>query len=373
MGRSLPPRHSGAFRARPLGGLQRYCREALVEGLLKALPLCWASAGKIRTARALKSHGGARSLGLVAALSCLTLLALGCLRSPLEPDAPAAGEAGRKPARATEQVEWFPVEQLPTRPLPLVKGLRHPGRAASQLDIQLAESQRKMNSEASVIASSAPPREELATASPSTVEKKAVERHTDSSASALSNSNSLSSPPTDGEDKPKQNGSTPRQAAPQEKRADDAASAPSRALSDTTPRRVEAASPDAARPEASSAISRQSAAQDLAEATPRIQEEAETGEDAQEVEERVAQRPRVGSEARFQVQIMSTSDPEGAEDMRLQAEQLFPSEAVEVVWDPPNYKVRVGGAASMEAAQELKRRALRLGFTNAWVVPRRTN
>ena len=414
MGRSLPPRHSGAFRARPLGRVQRYCREALVDGVLNALPRCWASAWKIRTPRALKSHEGARSLGLVAALSCLTLLELGCLRSPLEPDAPAAGEAGRKPARATEQVEWFPVEQLPTRPLPLVKGLRHPGRAASQLDIQLAESQQIVNSESPVTTFSVPPKEELATASPSTVEKKAVERHTDSSASALSNSNSISSPPRDGEEKLKQNGSTPRQAAsrkegvdeaatapsrvspntttpsggadklaqsgsmprqaaPQEKRADDAASAPSRALSDTTPRRVEAASPDAARPEASSAISRQSAAQDLAEATPRIQEEAETGEDAQEVEERVAQRPRVGSEARFQVQIMSTSDPEGAEDMRLQAEQLFPSEAVEVVWDPPNYKVRVGGAASMEAAQELKRRALRLGFTNAWVVPRRTN
>lgn len=81
--------------------------------------------------------------------------------------------------------------------------------------------------------------------------------------------------------------------------------------------------------------------------------------------------PALSPDARFQVQIMSTSDPEGAEDMRMQALLVFPGEHVEVVWDPPNYKVRVGGAANMEAANELKRRALRLGFQNAWVVPRR--
>jgi len=31
----------------------------------------------------------------------------------------------------------------------------------------------------------------------------------------------------------------------------------------------------------------------------------------------------------------------------------------------------VGAEATQEAAVELKRRALRLGFQNAWVVPRR--
>jgi cell division protein FtsN len=82
-------------------------------------------------------------------------------------------------------------------------------------------------------------------------------------------------------------------------------------------------------------------------------------------------RPVVPPDARFQIQIMSTSDPETAEDMRLQAELVFAGAAVEVVWDPPNYKVRVGGVATMEEAGELKRQALRLGFNNAWVVPRR--
>jgi len=82
-------------------------------------------------------------------------------------------------------------------------------------------------------------------------------------------------------------------------------------------------------------------------------------------------RPTAPPDARFQVQIMSASDPEGVDDMRLQAELVFPDEVVEVVWDPPYYKVRVGAEATQEAAVELKRRALRLGFQNAWVVPRR--
>lgn len=90
-----------------------------------------------------------------------------------------------------------------------------------------------------------------------------------------------------------------------------------------------------------------------------------------EEEEARPPRPTAPPDARFQVQIMSASDPEGADDMRLQAELVFPDEVVEVVWDPPYYKVRVGAEATQEGAVELKRRALRLGFQNAWVVPRR--
>jgi hypothetical protein len=97
-------------------------------------------------------------------------------------------------------------------------------------------------------------------------------------------------------------------------------------------------------------------------------EEEATGEEAPAA--RSGETP-LGPEARYQVQIMSASDPENAEDMRMQALLVFPDEHVEVVWDAPNYKVRVGGAPTIEEANELKRRALRLGFQNAWVVPRR--
>lgn len=110
---------------------------------------------------------------------------------------------------------------------------------------------------------------------------------------------------------------------------------------------------------------------------PRPAEEAEPEAPApeqlrQEEEESVTPaQATIPPDARFQVQIMSTSDPEQAEEMRQQALLVFPGEHVEVVWDPPNYKVRVGALVTQEAAVDLKRRALRLGFQNAWVVPRR--
>lgn len=117
----------------------------------------------------------------------------------------------------------------------------------------------------------------------------------------------------------------------------------------------------------------------LASATPAHEEQVEPVEpetpDAEQVQvredEAQAAPPPIPADARFQIQIMSTSDPEQAEDMRQQALLVFPGEHVEVVWDPPNYKVRVGALVTQEAAVDLKRRALRLGFQNAWVVPRR--
>lgn len=73
----------------------------------------------------------------------------------------------------------------------------------------------------------------------------------------------------------------------------------------------------------------------------------------------------------FQVQLLASPDRELAEDLRLQALLLFPGEPVEVVWDAPNYKVRVGDEVSRESADELKRQALRLGYREAWIVRRK--
>jgi hypothetical protein len=70
----------------------------------------------------------------------------------------------------------------------------------------------------------------------------------------------------------------------------------------------------------------------------------------------------------FQVQLIATPRAELAEDLSMQAKMLFPSEPVILVFDPPNYKVRVGRPASREMAEELKRQALRLGYNEAWVV-----
>jgi hypothetical protein len=89
-------------------------------------------------------------------------------------------------------------------------------------------------------------------------------------------------------------------------------------------------------------------------------DEPATGEDLQPA-----------AEGDYQVQLAATPDRELAEDLRLQALMLFPGEPVEVVWDPPNYKVRVGEKVSRDHAEELKRQALRLGYREAWVVRRK--
>lgn len=101
---------------------------------------------------------------------------------------------------------------------------------------------------------------------------------------------------------------------------------------------------------------------------PRAEWETTSLEAAPEAEAEV--RP-VSASGDFQVQLLATGDRELAEDLRLQALLLFPGEPVEVVWDPPNYKVRVGDEVARESADELKRQALRLGYREAWVVKRK--
>ncbi len=74
--------------------------------------------------------------------------------------------------------------------------------------------------------------------------------------------------------------------------------------------------------------------------------------------------PREG----FQVQIHSGRKLEAAQEVQAQALLLFPDHPVEMVWDAPNYKIRVGFFAAREAAERLKHRARRLGYGKAWVV-----
>jgi hypothetical protein len=70
----------------------------------------------------------------------------------------------------------------------------------------------------------------------------------------------------------------------------------------------------------------------------------------------------------YQVQLFASPDAAQAEEIKSQALLLFPDQPVDMVWDPPNYKVRLGMFAIQDDARELKRQALRLGYRDAWVV-----
>lgn len=71
----------------------------------------------------------------------------------------------------------------------------------------------------------------------------------------------------------------------------------------------------------------------------------------------------------FRIQILSTSNIDDADASRMAAQQLFLSDTVYVVYDPPVYKVRVGDFDSRLEANNRLADVQERGFRDAWVVP----
>jgi len=71
----------------------------------------------------------------------------------------------------------------------------------------------------------------------------------------------------------------------------------------------------------------------------------------------------------FRIQILSTSNIDEADLSRTTAQQLFLSDTVYVVYDPPVYKVRVGDFETRVEANRRLPDVQERGFKDAWVVP----
>jgi len=71
--------------------------------------------------------------------------------------------------------------------------------------------------------------------------------------------------------------------------------------------------------------------------------------------------------AGFRVQLIATDAEMQARSLEQQALLDFP-ESVYLVFDPPNYKVRVGDCLTRANANDLRDRAVKMGYGNAWVV-----
>ena len=69
----------------------------------------------------------------------------------------------------------------------------------------------------------------------------------------------------------------------------------------------------------------------------------------------------------FRVQIFSSSTNQSARQIEKTASGQF-SEGVYLTYDPPTYKVRVGNCVSKEEADDIRQKALSLGYRDAWVV-----
>ena len=69
----------------------------------------------------------------------------------------------------------------------------------------------------------------------------------------------------------------------------------------------------------------------------------------------------------YRIQILTTRDPEEADTLKAQLQGSFPGE-VYVIYDPPNYKVRVGNYINRPLAEESQVRLKRMGFRRAWLI-----
>ena len=69
----------------------------------------------------------------------------------------------------------------------------------------------------------------------------------------------------------------------------------------------------------------------------------------------------------YRVQLFTTKDLSTAQTVRREAEKDF-AQSVQIDYEIPYYKVRVGSFASPQAAEPLLQEARRLGYRGAWAV-----
>lgn len=69
----------------------------------------------------------------------------------------------------------------------------------------------------------------------------------------------------------------------------------------------------------------------------------------------------------YQVQVISTQDIELADSLRDELSDLFDHQ-VNVTFDPPNYKVRVGNFRYRSDAEKAEVRLKKMGYRTAWVI-----
>ena len=69
----------------------------------------------------------------------------------------------------------------------------------------------------------------------------------------------------------------------------------------------------------------------------------------------------------FSVQVFSTSNALAADNTKVRLITLF-DEEVNVIFDAPNYKVRIGKFADRRQAEAFRLQLLNIGYLQAWVV-----
>ena len=71
----------------------------------------------------------------------------------------------------------------------------------------------------------------------------------------------------------------------------------------------------------------------------------------------------------FRIQLLFTSEIDKANSLRDTLSNEFPDEWIYVVYDAPNYKVRIGNFPDRTSARPLLRKLIDEGYPDAWIVP----
>jgi hypothetical protein len=71
----------------------------------------------------------------------------------------------------------------------------------------------------------------------------------------------------------------------------------------------------------------------------------------------------------FRIQIGQVINEEDASEIRREAMLTFENANVYLIFDAPNYKIRVGDFEKRRDAEELQDKAISLGYKDAWIVP----
>ena len=69
----------------------------------------------------------------------------------------------------------------------------------------------------------------------------------------------------------------------------------------------------------------------------------------------------------FRIQVLSTQNGEQAENMRMELISRV-NNSVRVIFEAPNYKVRVGAFTDRNDAERLRKQLYTLGYRRAWIV-----
>lgn len=71
----------------------------------------------------------------------------------------------------------------------------------------------------------------------------------------------------------------------------------------------------------------------------------------------------------FRIQIGQVINEEDAGEIRREAMLTFENANVYLIFDAPNYKIRVGDFEKRRDAEKLQDKAISLGYKDAWIVP----